>query len=208
MNANKPVTINPLAEGQMVIIIARFVLVLVSMFLILADTESVSFNVIRFEIMIVLLLAVSNFALVAQVLTKRKTMDMVLYAMSLADLAVISIVIIVQGGFQSDVYTFYFPAMLAFALAFPMLELYMFLGGTVCLYGFISMFTLESVDDIQTLLVRILMLTAVAGCANYFAQIERNRRNVILRNHFVAQQVSQGEIEPASAAAAMPLATR
>lgn len=206
MNASKPVTINPLAEGQMVIIIARFVLVLVSMFLILADTESVSFNVIRFEIMVVLLLAVSNFVLVAQVLTKRKTMDMVLYAMSLADLAVISIVIIVQGGFQSDVYTFYFPAMLAFALAFPMLELYMFLGGTVCLYSFISMFTLESVDDIQTLIVRILMLTAVAGCANYFAQIERNRRNVIMRNHFVAQQVSQGEIEPVSAA--MPLATR
>lgn len=204
MNASKPVTINPLAEGQMVIIIARFVLVLVSMFLILADTESVSFNVIRFEIMVVLLLAVSNFALVAQVLTKRKTMDMVLYAMSLADLAVISIVIIVQGGFQSDVYIFYFPAMLAFALAFPMLELYMFLGGTVCLYGFISMVTMESVDDIQTLLVRILMLTAVAGCANYFAQIERNRRNVILRNHFVAQQVSQGEIEPASAAMPVP----
>ena len=40
MNTNKPATINPLAEGQMVIIIARWVLVLASLFLILVDTKS------------------------------------------------------------------------------------------------------------------------------------------------------------------------
>jgi hypothetical protein len=198
MNTTKPATINPLAEGQMVIIVARFVLVLACLFLILMDQKSVSFNVIRFEIMVVLLLAVSNFFLVAQVLTKRKTLDLILYGMSIADLAVITIVIIVQGGFKSDVYTFYFPAMLAFALAFPMLELYVFLGGTVFLYSFISLFTLNSVDDIQTLLVRVLMLTAVAVCANHFAQIERNRRNTALRNHYAAQQLAQGESQPAS----------
>jgi len=207
MNANKPTTINPLAEGQMVIIIARFVLVLACLFLILMDAKSaksVSFNVTRFEIMVVLALAVSNFFLVAQILTKRKTIDVILYGMSLADLAVISIVIIVQGGFNSGVYTFYFPAMLAFALAFPMLELYLFLGGTVCLYSFICLFTLNNVDDIQTLLVRVLMLVAVAVCANHFANIERNRRNELLRNHFAAEQLSQGEVQPASSAMPVP----
>jgi hypothetical protein len=207
MNANKPTTINPLAEGQMVIIIARFVLVLACLFLILMDAKSaksVSFNVTRFEIMVVLALAVSNFFLVAQILTKRKTIDVILYGMSLADLAVISIVIIVQGGFNSGVYTFYFPAMLAFALAFPMLELYLFLGGTVCLYSFICLFTLNNVDDIQTLLVRVLMLVAVAVCANHFANIERNRRNMLLRNHFAAEQLSRGEVQPASPAMPVP----
>ncbi len=203
INPNKPVTINPLAEGQMVIIIARFVLVLACLFLILMDAKgakTVTFNTTRFEIMVVLGLAVSNFFLVAQILTNRKTNEMILYLMSLADLAVISIVIVVQGGFTSGVYTFYFPAMLAFALAFPMLELYLFLGGTVCLYSFICIFTLNSVDDIQTLLVRLLMLVAVAVCANHFANIERNRRNVILRNHFAAQQLAQGESQPVSPA--------
>ncbi|MGC1379353.1 MAG: hypothetical protein WA821_24190 [Anaerolineales bacterium] len=201
MNTTKPATINPLAEGQIVIIVARFVLVLACLFLILMDAKSektVSFNVTRFEIMVVLLLAVSNFFLVAQVLTKRKTLDLILYGMSIADLAVITIVVIIQGGFRSEVYTFYFPAMLAFALAFPMLELYVFLGGTVFLYSFVSLFTLNSVDDIQTLLVRVLMLVAVAVCANHFAQIERNRRNTLLRNHFAAQQLAQGESQPAS----------
>jgi hypothetical protein len=32
------------------------------------------------------------------------------------------------------------------------------------------------------------MLTAVAVCGHHFAQLERNRRNVILSNHFAAQQ--------------------
>ena len=210
MNTTKPATINPLAEGQMVIIVARFVLVLACLFLILMDAKSaktVDFNVTRFEIMVILLLAVSNFFLVAQVLTKRKTLDLILYGMSIADLAVITIVIIVQGGFRSDVYIFYFPAMLAFALAFPMLELYVFLGGTVFLYSFICLFTLQNVDDIQTLLVRLLMLVAVAVCANHFAQIERNRRNTVLCNHYAAQQLAQGEGQPSSPVMS-PLAAR
>jgi|GEM_PF-3359657 len=198
MNTNKPATSNPLSEGQMVIIIARFVLVVMCLFLILVDaknTQTVSFGVTRFEIMVVMLLAVSNFFLVSQVLTKRKINELVLYGMSLADLGVISVVIIAQGGFQSDVYTFYFPAMLAFALAFPMLELYLFLGGTICLYSFISLFTLSHVDDIQTLLVRILMLAGVAICANHFAELERSRRNALLRNQLVAQQLSHTDVE-------------
>ena len=187
----KPATVNPLVEGQMVIIVARFVLIVACLVLILADARSgnaaVNFTVTRFEIMVVLLLAVSNFFLVSQVLTKRKTQSMILYGMSLADLAVISVVIIAQGGFRSDTYIFYFPAMLAFALAFPMLELYLFLGGTISMYCFISMITLGSVENLETLLVRLLMLTAIAVCGNHFAQIERNRRNLILSNHFAAQ---------------------
>ncbi len=198
MNTNKPATVNPLAEGQMVIIIARWVLVVTSLFLILADTKSVTFNTIRLEIMVVLLLAVSNFYLVAQVLTKRKTLDMVIYGVSLADLAVISIVVAIQGGFSSNVYTFYFPAMLAFSLAFPMLELCLYFGATIGIYSLICLFTLHNIDDIQTLLVRVLVLTAIAVCGNHFAEIERNRRNAILRNHFVAQQLEENETGPAS----------
>ena len=207
MNANKSATVNPLAEGQIVIIIARWVLVLTSLFLILADTTSVTFNTIRFEIMVVLLLAVSNFYLVAQVLTKRKTLDMVIYGMSLADLAVISIVVAIQGGFSSNVYTFYFPAMLAFSLAFPMLELYLYFSATIGIYSLICLLTIHNVDDIQTLLVRVLMLTAIAVCGSHFAEIERNRRNAILRNHFVAQQLEENETGPASPVVP-PLATR
>lgn len=187
MSTNKSTSLNPLAESQMVIIVARWVLVLSGLFLTLCDTQSVSMNTIRFEIMVILLLAVSNFYLVAQVLTKRRTLDFVLYGMGIADLAVITLIIIAQKGFASNVYTFYFPAMLAFSVVFPTIELYMFLCATVGVYGFVGLLTLQTTDDLQTLVIRLLMLAAVAVCGNYFARIERNRHKVALQNQLVTE---------------------
>ena len=188
MSTNKSTpNVSPLAEGQMVIIVARWILVLSGLFLALCDTQSVPMNTIRFEIMVILLLAVSNFYLVAQVLTKRRTLDAVLYGMGIADLAVITLIIIAQQGFASNVYTFYFPAMLAFSVVFPTVELYVFLCGTVGVYGFIGLVTLQTTDDFQTLVIRLLMLAAVAVCGNYFARIERNRRHVALQNQLVTE---------------------
>jgi membrane-associated HD superfamily phosphohydrolase len=187
----KPTPINPLAESQMVIIIARFVLVAACLLLILMDArtaKTVTFAVSRFEIIVVMLLAVSNFYLVSQVMTKRKTQELVLYGMSLADLAVISMVVIAQGGFSSGTYIFYFPAMLSFALAFPTMELYLFLAGTVSIYSFIGLVSIGDVNNLEILMIRVLMLTAVAVCGNRFAQIERSRRAAILSKQFAAQQ--------------------
>lgn len=188
MSTNKSIpSVNPLADGQMVIIIARWVLVLSGLFLTLCDTQSVPMNTIRFEIMVILLLAVSNFYLVAQVLSKRSTLSAVIYGMGIADLAVISLIIIAQHGFASNVYTFYFPAMLAFSVVFPTVELYIFLCGAVGMYGFIGLLTLQTTGDFQTLVIRLLMLTAVAVCGNYFARIERNRHKVALQNQLVTE---------------------
>jgi len=195
MSTNKSTpSVNPLAEGQMVIIVARWILVLSGLFLTLCDTQSVPINTIRFEIMVILLLAVSNFYLVAQVLTKRPTLDAVIYGMGIADLAVITLIIIAQQGFASNVYTFYFPAMLAFSVVFPTIELYVFLGATVSMYGFIGLLTLQTTGDFQTLVIRLMMLTAVAICGNYFARIERNRRHVLLQNQLVTEA---GSLSPA-----------
>jgi hypothetical protein len=188
-------SVSPLAEGQMVIIVARWILVLSGLFLALCDTQSVSMNTIRFEIMVILLLAVSNFYLVAQVLTKRQTLDTVLYGMGIADLAVITLIIIAQQGFASNVYTFYFPAMLAFSVVFPTVELYIFLCGTVGAYGFIGLLTLQTPGDLQTLTIRLMMLTAVAVCGNYFARIERNRYKTALQNQLVTEA---GSLSPAA----------
>lgn len=205
----KPTNPSPLVEGQMVIIIARFILIVACLILIMVDarsTKAVPAMVTRIEIMTVLLLAVSNFYLVSQVLTKRKTPDIVLYGVSMADLAVITLAVIMQGGFTSGTYIFYFPAMLMFALAFPALELYLFLGGTISVYAFISMVSMaamnstDALDGLETLFIRLLMLAAIAVCGNHFAQIERNRRSVILSKHFAAQQASQAE----SSAPVMP----
>jgi hypothetical protein len=195
MSTNKSTPANSVADSQMIIIVARWVLVLSGLFLTLCDTQSVSMNTIRFEIMVILLLAVSNFYLVAQVLAKRPTLDTVIYGMGIADIAVITLIIIAQQGFASNVYTFYFPAMLAFSVVFPTVELYVFLGATLGAYGFIGLLTLQTTDDFQTLIIRLLMLTAVAVCGNYFARIERNRHKTALQNQLV---IEAGSLSPAA----------
>jgi hypothetical protein len=183
----------------MVVIIARWVLVLAGLVLILLDTVSVSLNVIKFEIAVILALAVSNFFLVAQVLAKRKTLDAVVYGLGLADIAVISLIIIAQGGFESNVYTFYFPAILAFSVAFPSAVLYLFLGGVVGIYGMISLASLFSdgnVGDMQVLVIRLLMLVAVGVCGNYFARVESNRRRAAAQSRWVAARLDEESALP------------
>lgn len=187
MSTNKFTPLNPMSESQMVIIIARWVLVLSGLFLVLCDTKSVSMNTIRFEIMVILLLAVSNFYLVAQVLTKKPAMKAVLYGMGIIDIAVITFIIVAQKGFDSNAYTFYFPAMLAFSVVFPTVELGIFMSGTVIAYGFIGLLTLQSPDDFQTLIIRLLMLGAVAVCGNYFSRLERSRHTAALQNQLAAE---------------------
>lgn len=203
MSTHKPSSLlhNSMVEGQIVIIIARWVLVLASLLLILADTKSVSLNVMKFEIAIILALAVSNFFLMSQMLTKRKMLDAVMYVMSAADLAVISLIVIAQGGFESNVYTFYFPAMLAFSVAMPTFMLYLFLGGTTSIYAFICLIDLSvGVGDLQTILLRLLMLAAVAVCGNYFARLESRRRNALLQR----DALSTSLVEPAASVPSQP----
>ncbi len=186
----KSSSFNPLAEGQMVIIVARWVLVLASLVLILLDASAVSKTVFRFELSVVLLLAVSNFYLVAQVLTKRRTLPGVVYGMGLADLIVITLIIIAQGGFHSNVYTFYFPAILAFSVAMPAVVLWGYVGLTIGVYSLISLLDFSlTATDYQTLLIRLIMLVAVAVCGSYFARLERDRHQKIIQ-----QQL--GDTEP------------
>jgi hypothetical protein len=198
---------DPLDEGQMVIVAARWVLVLAGLILILIDTQSVGLNTIRFEIMVILALAVSNFYFAAQVLTKRKAPESAIYAASLADLGVITLIVVVQGGFQSNVYTFYFPAILAFSVAFATPILYLFVGGVVTVYGLIGVATLE-LDafsaDLQALVVRLLMLAAVGVCGNYFAGVER-RRQAALQQKVPLETPIDPHPAPAPAQHARPL---
>jgi hypothetical protein len=185
-----------LAEGQVLIIAARWVLIVLGLFLTLLDTRSVSFNTTRFEVMVILLLALSNFYLVSQVLTKQKTLRFVVYGAGLFDIVVVTLIIIVQGGFASNAFTFYFPALLAFSLVFPTLELYFMLGATLSLYGLVCLFSLDKVDDLQVLVVRIIMLAAVAICGHYFASIEQKRRNAVLQAEIFAPATETAESRP------------
>lgn len=179
MKTKLPQSLLDLSQGQIVIIVARWLLILAGLVLLLLNPPSLT--VVRFQILFILGLAVANFYLCAQVLMKRKTLEWVIYAASLADIAVITLIVLSQGGFASNTYTFYFPALLAMSVAFNTGVLIFYAGGMIWLYGLISVFTIRHTDDFQTLVIRLLMMMAIPVCGILYQHIEQQRLKQALR---------------------------
>ena len=102
--------------GQMVIIAAIWVLVASGLFLALWSPTSVVH--LRVLIVVILGLSIANFYLHTQVLQRRPALVSVVYGASAVDLISISVIILALGGFDAPHYVFYFPAILAFSVAF------------------------------------------------------------------------------------------
>ena len=166
-------TTDDLAHGQVVIIAARWTLVVAG--LVLALWNPAAMGELRISIVLILGLAVANFFLHSQVLMRGPVLANVAYAASAADIAVISLVIIVAGGFGSTVYVFYFPALLALSVAFPSRVTLAFTGAAMATYSLISVATTVG-GDAATVLSQLLMMAGVAFCGNVYWRIERNRR--------------------------------
>jgi hypothetical protein len=174
---SSPEALQELADGQLVVIAARWILVIAG--LLLAIWNPGPIGELRLQIMVLLVIAVGNFFLHAHVLRKKETLATVAYLSSAADLTVISILIASQHGFGSNLYVFYFPAIAALALAFPR-EITIFLVG--CGAGLYTMICLRTLPDdlakesLQALSVRLVMMAGVAVCAALYQQVEANRR--------------------------------
>ena len=162
-----------LAHGQVVIVAARWILVVAGLVLTLWNPASM--GDLRVSIVLILGLAVANFFLHTQVLMGRPASATVVYVASAADIAVISLVLIVGGGFNTIPYVFYFPALLALSVAFPTRVTAIFAGAAIAAYALISVLTAGGSDS-ATVLSQMLMLAAVAVCGNVYWRIEGDRR--------------------------------
>ncbi len=163
-------------HGQLVVIAARWVLVVAGLLLALWDPAGI--GVLRVQIVLILGLAVANFFLQAQFLKNRPVLRDVLYGASVADIAVISLIVVAQGGFSSHVYVFYFPALLAISVAFSPAIVSGFAACSAAVYGAISMATLDPGDEV-TLVARMIMMAGVAMCGVAFQNVQRDRRTAI-----------------------------
>ena len=163
-----------LAHGQVVIVAARWILVVSG--LVLALWNPASMGDLRVSIVLILGLAMANFFLHIQVLMRRPVSATVAYAASAADITVISLVLIVEGGFNTIPYVFYFPALLALSVASPTRVTAGFAGAAIASYALISVFTAGSAGDAAAVLTQMLMLAAVAVCGNVYWRIENDRR--------------------------------
>src|SRR5207244_6473385 len=123
-----------LARGQTVIVYARWLLVLAGLLVTVWNPDGL--GQLRLQIGVILTVAIANFVMHAQLLRKRPTVHAVAFAASVGDLLMISMLVLSQGGFASTTFVFFFPAVLAIAVAFPTEEA-LLLGGIAVLLEFV-----------------------------------------------------------------------
>jgi hypothetical protein len=170
-----PTSDTDLVHGQMVILVARWILVLAGLFVTLMNPGNL--DLMRFQIMCLLAMALANFYLCAQVLQRRPMLRPVMYGASLVDLVAITAICAFQGGFRSEVQAFYYPALLAISVAFSPVMLFLFTGGAMSAYTLICLFTLPAPEsDPVVLVIRLLLMAAVAVCGNRYWQLEHPRQ--------------------------------
>lgn len=160
-----------LIYGQPVIVAARWILIASGLGLAIWNADDI--GQLRLQILVILILAVANFYLHAQLLIKRPVIAPIVYAASAADLFLITVLILGQGGYDSPVFVYYFPAIAVFAVAFMTPLTVLYVVTTIFMYGFISLF---SGGEALATLSRLIMIVAVGFCGNLYFRIERSRR--------------------------------
>lgn len=162
-----------LSQGQEVIVYARWVLVAAAMGFALWLPAPLA--QLRVQAFLILLLAIGNFFLHAQVLRRRPAPDWVVYGASAADLVAITALLWIQGGYSSELYIFYFPAVLAISVAFSTEHAAVYTISAISAYAVIGALTAPVDADVLTVVVRCLMIAAVAVCGNQYQRIEGAR---------------------------------
>ncbi len=161
--------------GQPVIVTMRWILVASGLILVLLNPDDLA--LMRVQIIVLLILAMANFYLHSQLLMKRPVLDPIVYAASAADLFLVMVLIIVDNGFDSRLYVYFFPAIVSFAVVFPSVWTLTYVASTMALYGFVS---LVSGGDPLIILARLLMIAAIGFCGNQYLRIERARREAAI----------------------------
>lgn len=180
---------NELLRGQMIIVLARWLLVGCGLIVALWDPKRLL--ELQIEVGVLLLVAIANFYLHAQLVQRRPAAPAIARAASVADLLVISLLIAVQGGAPSNLYVFYFPALLAIAVAFPTTEAAILGGLAILLYGPLGLATRVPPEVLG---IRMLMLGGVVAIGNVYWRLHRDRiRAATTRTHEAAQDLFFGQ---------------
>jgi hypothetical protein len=170
-----------LDHGQVVIIMARWLLIVVGLFLLILKPTS-HLAELRLQIALILLLGLVNFLLHAQMLKRRPMPVGVAYAASALDLVVVTMLVLSQGG-DSPIFVLYFPALVALSVAFEPLVTIAYAFATAGVYGMIAAIEMPvGIEAAPIVLTRVLMLAAVAFCGGVYWYVEHDRRRRVERS--------------------------
>src|SRR3989475_523164 len=183
-----------LASGQTVLVWARWILIGTG--LLLSFWTPKDLLTLQVQLAAIIALAFGNFYLHVQLLRGRPALDNVVYGASIADICVVTALVLVQGGYPSPVFIFYFAAIVGISVAFPTVVTAGYTAIVVGVYGLISLAT-ATTDEYPAVFIRLLTIAAVAVCGNLFARHEAERRADAIRRHTemldeIEQQSSTG----------------
>jgi hypothetical protein len=164
-----------LDHGQAVIVTARWLLIVIGLFLLILRPTG-SLGELRVQIAMLLVLGLVNFVLLARLLRRRPLPPRVAYAASALDLVVVTVLVLSQGG-DSPTFVLYFPALVALSVAFEPLVMTAYALVTAGVYGIIASSRLPAeLASGPIVLTRVLMLSAVAFCGGVYWFVEHDRR--------------------------------
>jgi hypothetical protein len=179
-----------LAYGQTVLVWARWILIGTG--LLLSFWSPKDLTTLQIQLAAIIALAFGNFYLHVQLLRGHPALDNVVYAASVADIAVVTALVLVQNGYPSPVFIFYFAAIVGISVAFPTWMTVGYTSLVIGLYGIICVAT-APVEDLPAVFTRLLMFAAVALCGNVFARSEAKRRGDAIRIHAEMQDEVEQE---------------
>lgn len=169
-----------LAYGQTVLVWARWILIGTG--LLLSFWSPKDLTTLQVQLAAIIALAFGNFYLHVQLLRGHPALDNVVYAASIADITVVTALVLVQNGYPSPVFIFYFAAIVGISVAFPTWLTVGYTSLVIGAYGIICVAT-APVEDLPAVFTRLLMIAAVALCGNVFARSEARRRADAIRIH-------------------------
>jgi hypothetical protein len=184
--------VDDLRYGQIVIVAARWMLVLSAFALLLYRSDKI--NELIFGVLGLLGIAVANFWLHTKILRKQCVEPAWVYLASAADIAVISLMTWFQGGIWGRVFPYYYPAVLCYALIFRS-RITMLLTSTVIgaylVLATASTPAMQAGDD-QVLVARLLAIAGVAFVASRYRAVEESRRTRIHNAQRALHQAIEG----------------
>jgi len=169
-----------LASGQTVLVWARWILIGTG--LLLSFWTPKDLLTLQVQLAAIIALAFGNFYLHVQLLRGRPALDNVVYGASIADICVVTALVLVQAGYPSPVFIFYFAAIVGISVAFPTVVTAGYTAIVVGVYGLTSLAT-ATTDEYPAVCIRLLTIAAVAVCGNLFARHEAERRADAIRRH-------------------------
>ena len=169
-----------LAYGQTVLVWARWILIGTG--LLLSFWSPKDLLTLQIQLAAIIGLAFGNFYLHVQLLRGHPALDNVVFGASLADITVVTAIVIAQSGYPSPVFIFYFAVVVGVSVAFPTFMTAAYTAIIVSVYGIICLAT-ATPDEYPALFIRLLTIAAVAVCGNLFARHEAQRRADAIRIH-------------------------